>query len=207
MTDDDKTRPAHYGGDANPFEPIKVIESLGWSEGFCLGNALKYLMRAGKKDGESKLDDLKKARWYLDRCIAWELRGAPLPPPKWDFAPDDHVELGDGSIWFFAEQIGDHVRLRMNGLRRVAHVREVRDVVKAPVRNDEKRKPNPGFHVSLGDVVELYDGRLRTVVKIHNNDEVDLKEAYPQRDPVRVSLRESVRRNVTRDIPYFKEKT
>lgn len=57
--------PAHYGGAENPYEAIKVIEA--WSLGFCLGNAVKYISRAGKKD--DRLQDLKKARWYLDREI------------------------------------------------------------------------------------------------------------------------------------------
>lgn len=63
----EKTRPGHYGGEANPFEAIKIIEHYGL--GFCLGNCIKYLLRAGKKGSESVLDDLKKARWYLDREI------------------------------------------------------------------------------------------------------------------------------------------
>ena len=58
--------PAHYGGADNPYEAIKVIEA--WELGFCLGNAVKYLARAGKKD--RRLQDLQKARWYLDREIA-----------------------------------------------------------------------------------------------------------------------------------------
>ena len=58
--------PAHYGGAANPYEAIKVIEA--WGLGFCLGNALKYISRAGKKG--SLVEDLEKARWYLDREIA-----------------------------------------------------------------------------------------------------------------------------------------
>jgi hypothetical protein len=37
--------------------------------GFCLGNAVKYIWRAGLKS-ESPLEDLKKARWYIDREIA-----------------------------------------------------------------------------------------------------------------------------------------
>lgn len=57
--------PAHYGGKDNPYEAIKVIEA--WDLGFCLGNAVKYVARAGKK-GDA-LEDLKKARWYLDREI------------------------------------------------------------------------------------------------------------------------------------------
>jgi hypothetical protein len=61
--------PAHYGGADDPFEPIKIIEARGWGEGFCLGNAIKYLLRAGRKPGQSAVQDLKKARWYLDRLI------------------------------------------------------------------------------------------------------------------------------------------
>lgn len=57
--------PEHYGGGDNPYEAIKVIEA--WGLGFCLGNAIKYIARAGKKG--SKCEDLKKARWYLDREI------------------------------------------------------------------------------------------------------------------------------------------
>lgn len=58
--------PAHYGGADNPYEAIKVIEA--WGLGFCLGNAIKYIARAGKKG--ALVEDLKKARWYLDREIA-----------------------------------------------------------------------------------------------------------------------------------------
>lgn len=40
-----------------------------WELGYLLGNALKYIQRAGKKDGATELTDLKKARWYLQRHI------------------------------------------------------------------------------------------------------------------------------------------
>lgn len=59
--------PPHYGGEDNPYEAIKVI--LAWGLGFCLGNTVKYVARAGKKDPAKRLEDLKKARWYLDREI------------------------------------------------------------------------------------------------------------------------------------------
>lgn len=59
--------PSYYGGADNPYEAIKVIEA--WGLGFCLGNAMKYISRAGKKDGEAILKDLKKAKWYLDHEI------------------------------------------------------------------------------------------------------------------------------------------
>lgn len=57
--------PAHYGGADNTYEAIKVIEA--WELGFNLGNVIKYISRAGKKG--SKLEDLKKAQWYLNREI------------------------------------------------------------------------------------------------------------------------------------------
>lgn len=60
--------PAHYGGPDDPYEAIKVIEA--WGLGFCLGNAVKYISRAGKKPGTDAVTDLEKARWYLDRAIA-----------------------------------------------------------------------------------------------------------------------------------------
>ena len=57
--------PSHYN--SGKFEAIDIIDSAGHAEGFCLGNALKYLMRARHK--ENYLEDLKKARWYLDYWI------------------------------------------------------------------------------------------------------------------------------------------
>lgn len=57
--------PAHYGGADNTYEAIKVIEA--WNLGFNLGNVVKYISRAGKKG--NKLEDLEKARWYLQREI------------------------------------------------------------------------------------------------------------------------------------------
>ncbi|MDH5541931.1 MAG: DUF3310 domain-containing protein [Nitrospinota bacterium] len=59
--------PSHYGGKDNPYEAIKVIEA--WSLGFNLGNAIKYISRAGRKEGSPPREDLKKAAGYLDREI------------------------------------------------------------------------------------------------------------------------------------------
>lgn len=66
--DKDKSKvkhPKHYGGKDNPYEAIKVIEA--WGVGFNLGNTLKYISRAGKKD--DIIQDLEKALFYLDREI------------------------------------------------------------------------------------------------------------------------------------------
>lgn len=59
--------PPHYGGEQDQFEAIKVIEA--WQLDFHLGNVIKYISRAGKKDPDKLLQDLEKAKWYLDRKI------------------------------------------------------------------------------------------------------------------------------------------
>lgn len=57
--------PSHYTG--SKIEAWDVIED--WGLGFNLGNVVKYLKRAGKKDPTKTIEDLKKARCYLDRQI------------------------------------------------------------------------------------------------------------------------------------------
>lgn len=66
---DTVNHPVHYG--SGTYEVINVIEA--WDLGFNLGNAVKYIARAGKKDDYQ--EDLKKAIWYLQREVAtvrWE---------------------------------------------------------------------------------------------------------------------------------------
>jgi hypothetical protein len=55
--------PKHYN--AGKYEVIDVLED--WKLGFHLGNVVKYVARAEHKN--DALEDLKKARWYLDRYI------------------------------------------------------------------------------------------------------------------------------------------
>ena len=60
----DKVSPSHYqlpGG----FQVIDLTKHLG----FCEGNVVKYVARAGNKGGESRLDDLRKAKYYLDLAV------------------------------------------------------------------------------------------------------------------------------------------
>jgi hypothetical protein len=59
--------PAYYGGDTT-YETIKVIRA--WGLGFCLGNAVKYISRAGRKDPKTTIQDLRKAIWYIEREIS-----------------------------------------------------------------------------------------------------------------------------------------
>ena len=55
--------PAHYC-EGRKYEPKDVIRD--WELNFNLGNAVKYVSRAGRKENNSLLQDLKKARQYLD---------------------------------------------------------------------------------------------------------------------------------------------
>ena len=70
--------PAHYGGENNPYEVIKVIDA--WGLDFYLGTAIRYIGRAGKKPNEPELDDLRKAMFYLKRRIEKLERNRPAAP-------------------------------------------------------------------------------------------------------------------------------
>ena len=63
---DNINHPKHYEDAGYLVQPIDVCQELP----FCLGNAVKYLCRAGNKAGCPELEDLKKAQWYLTRQLA-----------------------------------------------------------------------------------------------------------------------------------------
>ena len=63
MDHDPVDHPEHYCRHPSGVECIQVTEHMN----FCTGNAMKYLWRAGWKD--DPIEDLKKARWYIDREI------------------------------------------------------------------------------------------------------------------------------------------
>lgn len=59
------SHPTHYN--TGRFEVIEIIEDQGLD--FHLGNAVKYICRAGRKDPGKLVEDLQKAVWYLNRRI------------------------------------------------------------------------------------------------------------------------------------------
>ena len=73
MTTDSVNHPAHYTSDPSGIECIQITQHRN----FCVGNALKYLWRAGLKgpdrpelDASSKqIEDLRKAIWYINAEI------------------------------------------------------------------------------------------------------------------------------------------
>ena len=60
--------PDHYQG--NKYEAIDIIEDYNLN--FHLGNVMKYVLRADKKN--SRVEDLKKAAWYLNRELEREVK-------------------------------------------------------------------------------------------------------------------------------------
>lgn len=91
--------PDHYtsGG----VEAIDVIEA--WGLGFCLGNALKYIARAGRKDPTKRLEDLQKARWYLEREIARTPQILPIVQSQ----PVLHLINRDMSVLELLSKVGE----------------------------------------------------------------------------------------------------
>lgn len=66
IKDDSVDHPKHYND--GKIEVIDYIEDKNLD--FCLGNAIKYISRAGKKDPDKTIEDLKKAIWYINRKIS-----------------------------------------------------------------------------------------------------------------------------------------
>lgn len=64
-SNDPVNKPSHYTD--GKIEVIDYIEDKKLC--FCLGNAVKYISRAGKKDPNKTVEDLRKAIWYLERKI------------------------------------------------------------------------------------------------------------------------------------------
>jgi len=67
--------PPHYNVHPSGIECIQVVEHMG----FNLGNAIKYIWRADEKG--KTVEDLKKAKWYIEREIALRTQGE-IDDPK-----------------------------------------------------------------------------------------------------------------------------
>ena len=65
VIDDPVNHPNHYT--AGKIEVIDFIEDQKFP--YHLGNAVKYISRAGKKDESKTVEDLRKAIWYINRYI------------------------------------------------------------------------------------------------------------------------------------------
>lgn len=103
MTKNDPVNhPSHYA-DHYEHEVIELTEKLD----FCLGNAVKYILRAPYKGHEA--EDLKKAKWYLKRIVETDRR----PFVKFDLGNKEDMELADSfksplmkdALWAFISVI------------------------------------------------------------------------------------------------------
>lgn len=93
INNDPVNHPSHYtdGG----IETIDFIE--GKQLGFHLGNAVKYITRAGKKDPDKTIEDLEKAIWYIKRYIRLLTIGN---EGEWDeCGHDKRPDNGGNSVW------------------------------------------------------------------------------------------------------------
>lgn len=78
---DNVNHPAHYNQHPSGVEAITITQHYG----FCVGNAMKYLWRAGLKgDRAAQIEDLKKAAWYcaqeIKRLEGQDARGMDMLP-------------------------------------------------------------------------------------------------------------------------------
>ena len=98
-----KQNPEHYRqGDIEPWDFI-VSQKLGFLE----GNVIKYITRAGKKDSESRFDDILKAQAYIHKLVITEINAPRSPKSSNPFSESDgseHIEL-------FAEWYEDPTQL------------------------------------------------------------------------------------------------
>ena len=66
---DQGPRPKYYGGKDSLYEVFQVLEAWGLDKDFYLGNVIKYVARAGKKNKLTQKEDLQKALVYLQKRI------------------------------------------------------------------------------------------------------------------------------------------
>lgn len=73
MAYEEVNHPQHYN--AGDIEHCEYVEDQGWADGYYPGQVTKYLARAGRKPGQEADKDLEKARWYMNRWVAWRTHG------------------------------------------------------------------------------------------------------------------------------------
>ena len=97
-----KTNPQHYRqGSIEPWDFI-VSQDLNFLE----GNIIKYVTRAGKKDGETRLDDLTKAATYLRKLIETTSQDESTAPRP-DGSSDQVSQLDGATHWHLQSSYSD----------------------------------------------------------------------------------------------------
>jgi len=113
MTSDSVNSPAYYN-QYQGFEVIELVEQMN----FCLGNAVKYLTRAGFKNPETELEDLKKAAWYIRREISRDENASNRDPITFDdWMLYDQMNFNRGSaVKLVVESINKDVKSALDNL-------------------------------------------------------------------------------------------
>ena len=136
--------PPHYNAHPSGVEAIDLCELLP----FCLGNAVKYLWRAGLKG--AAVEDLQKAAWYLRRQAALSAHQPPVLLPMravslaWKVA--DHEARAGSALRGLLGEIG-HGTVRADGLRALAgklEAEEARVMAGPRSANVLNNEPRPG---------------------------------------------------------------
>ena len=100
MKNDNVNHPKHYTDHPSGVECIQITEHMG----FNLGNALKYIWRCDlKKDA---IEDLKKARWYIDRELSKREKPIQLEWPEIDTRTDIIGQNGNDGLHYKAIKAG-----------------------------------------------------------------------------------------------------
>ena len=76
---DPVNHPSHYTSSESGVECIEITQH----QTFCVGNAVKYVWRAGEKDVAKHVEDLQKAIWYLEREIETYPNARSTYPKSW----------------------------------------------------------------------------------------------------------------------------
>lgn len=157
------------------YEPVKVIESWGLAEGFYLGSALKYILRAKHKGNERQ--DLEKALWYLERLVqnTWELmsfviRGLESQAVAEAWGLSEELTAAVAAIHLGSPGLAaHHVALELSALKMAEEIKEEEDervldeivsvMTKRAASFVQKHPPKP-----LGELAKEQD----SLVKISN---------------------------------------
>jgi hypothetical protein len=91
-----KTSPDHYQQGSIEVWDFIVDQQLGYLE----GNIVKYISRAGKKEGERKLDDLLKAQAYIHKAVIHEIDVTSRPTRPSDTVQDSDVAADSYHEWY-----------------------------------------------------------------------------------------------------------
>lgn len=115
--------PSHYTD--GKFETIEAIES--WRLGYHLGNAVKYISRAGKKSKDTELEDLRKARWYIKRYLDYHHQETESLDSM-EYAEDKglDLDLSLAMIYLAGPPQDFYARQALAALERAIGVREAR---------------------------------------------------------------------------------